>query len=197
MNKRKDKPHYVSNKDLYEAVKTYIKLCNDAEKMNEEIPQVPEYIAECIWKIANKIATKPNFTNYTYKEDMILDGVECCLRYIRNFNPDKSTNPFSYFTQTIYYAFLRRIEKEKRHQYLKYKSMENALLSTQSIGTANPYDTSRFALVRENIYDNILDFIEDYEDKQSAKSLKKKQKRKPSKKPKPSNSLELFLSSRE
>ena len=93
--KAKDKVHYVNNKEFYEAIRAYINHCRMAEDMESDLPRVPEYIGECFFKIAQRIATKPNFTNYTFKEDMILDGVENCLRYIRNFNPDKSKNPFS------------------------------------------------------------------------------------------------------
>ena len=85
-----------------------------------------EYIGECIYKIATRLSTRPNFINYTYRDDMISDGIENCLQYMSNFNPDKSNNPFAYFTQIIYYAFIRRIQKEKKQMQVKSKLIQNA-----------------------------------------------------------------------
>ena len=86
--------------------------------MGEEKPRVSNYIGECFLKIANGLSHKPNFMNYTFKDDMVSDGIENCLQYIHNFNPDKSNNPFAYFTQIIYYAFIRRIQREKNKHTL-------------------------------------------------------------------------------
>jgi DNA-directed RNA polymerase specialized sigma24 family protein len=88
-------------------------------------PRVPNYIGECFLKIATHLAYKSNFINYTYREEMVSDGIENCITYIDNFNPEKSKNPFAYFTQITYYAFLRRIAKEKRQQQTKYRYMRN------------------------------------------------------------------------
>lgn len=188
MTKPKDKVHYVNNKEFYEAIRIYIDQCNVSEEMETELPRVSEYIGECFFKIAQKIGTKPNFANYTFKEDMILDGVENCLRYIRNFDPDKSKNPFSYFTTVITYSFLRRIEKEKKYTYIKLKAMENELHKHDSIGNLNSFDTSNFSIDGETMYDNFFQFIEDYE-----KSRKNKNDKKKKPKTKKNNDLKLFL----
>ena len=111
------KNNYVDNKKFYKEMIEYKELVAESEGQ----PPVPEYIAKCFLEIANGLSYRPNFINYTYKEEMILDGVENCLRYCLNFNGEKSKNPFSYFTQIIYYAFLRRIEKEKKQSYIKNK----------------------------------------------------------------------------
>ena len=86
--------------------------------------EINDYIGQCFLDIANGLSNRPNFINYTFKEDMVFDGVENCIRYCHNFDPDKSKNPFSYFTQIVYYAFLRRIEKEKKQSYIKFKMTE-------------------------------------------------------------------------
>ena len=117
--------NYVNNRDLLEALVAYKALCREAEDAGEGRPRVPDYIGECIFQIATRLATKPNFSGYSYKEDMISDGIENCLLYIMNFNEEKSQNPFAYFTQIIYYAFIRRIQKEKKQQEVKQKMIAN------------------------------------------------------------------------
>ena len=99
---------------------------NKAIKDGKEPPRVSEYIGECIYKIATRLSTKPNFINYSYRDEMICDGIENCLQYINNFNPEKSQNAFAYITQIIYYAFLRRIQKEKKQAAIKHKAIMNS-----------------------------------------------------------------------
>jgi DNA-directed RNA polymerase specialized sigma24 family protein len=97
-----------------------------AKESGSPKPKVPNYIGECFLKIATHLSYKPNFVNYMFREDMICDGIENCLQYIDNFNPEKSTNPFAYFTQIIYYAFLRRIQREKKQLEIKTKILERS-----------------------------------------------------------------------
>ena len=120
------KAHYVDNKQLYAVMVEYKKAVNDSEQSGDMKPQIPNYVGRCLLQIANRLATKPNFANYTFKDDMISDGIENCLQYMYNFNPDKSKNPFAYFTQIIYYAFIRRIQKEKKQIQIKSKLIANA-----------------------------------------------------------------------
>ena len=117
--------HYVNNKDFLEAIIEMKRKVAEAEEQGLPKPIVSNYIGECILKIATHLSYKPNFINYSYRDDMILDGVENCIQYIDNFNPDKSSNPFAYFTQIIYYAFLRRIAKEKKQSYIKGKLIQD------------------------------------------------------------------------
>jgi hypothetical protein len=124
-NKKKN-PHYVNNKDFLEAMVNFREDVLRCEEEGLARPIVPIYIADCIMKIATHLSYKPNFVNYSFRDEMICDGIENCLQYIDNFNPEKSNNPFAYFTQIVYYAFLRRIQKEKKHLYTKYKASENA-----------------------------------------------------------------------
>ena len=112
--------HYVDNKKFLQAMIEWRESWPD----EENIPPVTNYIGECFLKIATQLSYKPNFINYTYREDMISDGIENCLQYVKNFNPEKSKNPFAYFTQIIYYAFLRRIAKEKKQSHVRNKMIE-------------------------------------------------------------------------
>ena len=122
--KQKD-VHYVDNKEFLRAMIEFKEICNNAREKEIDRPPVSNYIGECFLKIATHLSYKPNFINYTYREDMISDGIENCLQYVENFNPEKSKNPFAYFTQIIYYAFLRRIAKEKKQTHVKNKMIEN------------------------------------------------------------------------
>lgn len=119
-----EKDHYIDNKHFYLEMVEWKKLCEEAENLDEKRPPITNYIGECFMNIAEHLSRKVNFMNYPYREEMISDGVENCLMYAHNFDPEKSKNPFSYFTQIIYYAFLRRIEKEKKQAYIKLKMTE-------------------------------------------------------------------------
>jgi len=125
MTKKKKGVHYVNNAEFLEAMKDWKQRCKDAEEAGDPQPPVTNYIGECFLKIANHLSYRPNFINYTYRDEMISDGIENCLQYASNFNPEKSKNPFAYFTQIIYYAFIRRIQKEKKQQHVKHKIIEN------------------------------------------------------------------------
>jgi hypothetical protein len=124
MTKRKRSIHYVNNKEFLAALIEYRKDIEDAEVNGLPKPPIPNYIGECILKIATHLSFKPNFVNYMFKDDMISDGIENCIQYLHNFNPEKSQNPFAYFTQIIHYAFIRRIGKEKRQLEIKNKILE-------------------------------------------------------------------------
>ena len=117
--------HYINNQEFLAALINHKENVLEAANKKEEKPQVPNYIGECFIKIANQLAFKSNFINYSFREDMILDAIENCLIYMDNFDPKKSSNPFAYFTQITYYAFIRRIQKEKRHLQTKYKYIES------------------------------------------------------------------------
>ena len=141
MNKtKKQKPHYVDNKLFLQAMIEWKEKCLIAEKEEKPQPSVTNYIGECFFKIATHLAYRPNFINYTYRDDMISDGIENCLQYVSNFNSEKSSNPFAYFTQIIYYAFIRRIQKEKKQTHIRNKMIESR--SYESYNTMEGDDTS-------------------------------------------------------
>lgn len=129
MTEQKTRPHYVDNKKFGKALVDYAAMVDKAKSEGKPIPVVPNYIAECFLKIAEGLSHKVNFIRYTYREEMVMDAVENCLRAITNYNPNAETrtgtqNAFSYFTQICFFAFLRRIEKEKKQQDIKFKFIE-------------------------------------------------------------------------
>jgi len=126
MGRRTTKENYVNNREFLDALMVYRQQVAAAKEAGLPKPKVPNYIGECFLKIATHLSYKPNFVNYMFREDMICDGIENCLQYIDNFNPEKSTNPFAYFTQIIYYAFLRRIQREKKQLEIKTKILERS-----------------------------------------------------------------------
>ena len=124
--RRTKSEHYVNNKEFLAALIKYREDREIAQIQDKPKPVIPRYIGECFLKIANHLSFKPNFVNYMFKEDMISDGIENCVQYIHNFDPEKSKNPFAYFTQIIHYAFLRRIQREKRQLEIKNKILEKS-----------------------------------------------------------------------
>ena len=126
--------HYVNNADFSQAVVDYVKTVNEAKKQETKLPIVPDYIAQCFLRIAEGLSHKSNFIRYTYREEMVMDGVENCLKAIESYNIETATrtgkpNAFAYFTQITWYAFLRRIAKEKKQQDIKLKYLSKADIS--------------------------------------------------------------------
>ena len=157
--------HYINNADFLKALVDYKEATKEAKKNNTTLPPIPNYIGECFMKIAEGLSHKPNFINYTYRDEMMSDGIENCLQYFDNFDPAKSKNPFAYFTQVIYFAFLRRISKEKKQTYVKYKA-------TEQMGILDEHEMMEFedgTSVQFELYDNIAEFIETYEGAKKAK----------------------------
>ena len=189
-NAAKKKPHYVNNRDFSEAVMDYATAAQKARKENSQIPKVTDYIATCFIKIAEGLSHRPNFVRYTYREEMVMDGVENCLRAINNYNIETATrtgkpNAFSYFTQICYFAFIRRIAKEKKQQDIKFKFIEKmgsedfVQMGMDSEGaeqTMNYVDTLRARINKVQDKDKAI--------KEFAKEEKKKEK---------AQKLELFM----
>tara|TARA_E500000318_G_scaffold35686_1_gene34819 strand:+ start:1102 stop:1647 length:546 start_codon:yes stop_codon:yes gene_type:complete len=140
---KKDPQHYVDNKKLFEEMKKFKMKCKDADAIGEDMPPVPSYVGECFLKIANGLSYRPNFINYTYRDEMISDGIENCLQYVYNFDVEKSKNPFAYFTQIIYYAFIRRIQKEKKQTHIKHKIIEKQEFRTHD---TLPVDSQTYSI---------------------------------------------------
>jgi len=115
---------YVSNQELYDALVEYRKKSTDADNAGRKKPKLPDFIGECILKIASRLSYRPNFANYPYREEMVSDAVLNCVTYIDNFDPSKSTSPFGYLTQICWFSFVRIINKEKREKYTQYKFAE-------------------------------------------------------------------------
>lgn len=121
----KNKPvNYINNKQFYEAMVKYRDSVLEAEREGKPKPRVPNYIGHCIMQIGERLSYKYQFRSYSYREELVYDGIEACIRYIDNFNPDKSTNPFAYFTQVTYNAFINRLNREQEQQYIKARLMK-------------------------------------------------------------------------
>ena len=148
--KRVVSEHYVNNKEFLVALVVFKAKCLAAKEAGEQRPQISNYIGECFLKIATHLSYKPNFVNYMFREDMICDGIENCVQYIENFNPEKSKNPFAYFTQIIYYAFLRRIQKEKRQLEIKNKILDKSGYEV-AFHTDDKSGSSDYNTIKENV----------------------------------------------
>ena len=162
---RKKPVHYVNNKQMFEAMQLYVKARNKAKREKQEPPRIPEYIGECVYLICNKLSMNYNFINYTWRDEMISDGIENCIMAVDNFDPKKTNNPFAYFTMIAWHAFVRRIQKEKKQTYIKHKNMQNSFVIddlASEFGLTNGAD------------EKSDDVIRDFEEKAEANRKKKK-----------------------
>ena len=173
------KRNYVNNPEFLEAIIAYKKLCSDAEDSGDKRPQIPNYIGQCIYQISTRLASKPNFSGYSYKDEMICDGLENAIQALGNFDPNKSHNPFAYFTQIIWYAFLRRIEKEKKQQDIKLKYLSE---SGMEMLVAEEIDNNQASQQTQAFVDELrqrIDYVKDSDRsiKKYSKEVKQKKKR--------------------
>ena len=147
---KKKSEHYVNNKELLEALIVYREKVAIAKEKGLPKPRITNYLGSCFLKIATHLSYKPNFVNYMFRDDMISDGIENCVQYIHNFDPEKSRNPFAYFTQIIHYAFLRRIQKEKRQLEIKNKILTKSGYD-QVFHTDDKTGHSDYNTIKENV----------------------------------------------
>ena len=178
------KQHYVDNEKFLVVMTAYRNAYLDGKENGEEQkPVIPDYAGECFLKIAERLSHRPNFINYAFREEMVSDGIENCVMYASNFNPEKSSNPFAYFNQITYYAFLRRIEKEKKQLYIKYKTMdefsslEDNSDMTQMEGNTGAISSGASPLSADKRA-SIYDFIATFEEKKRAKKRVKTEPKK-------------------
>lgn len=168
--------HYVDNKKFHLEMVSYKDHCAEVKKKNPEelVPIIPDYIGGCFMKIAERLSLRPNFVNYTFRDEMISDGIENCVQSAHNFNPERSSNPFSYFTQIIYFAFIRRIQKEKKQLYIKYKTIHNNSMLSDSV-TLSEHDSEgafNYEVLTEEQKANMYKFVGDFEEAKARKSKK-------------------------
>ena len=157
MPKRKRSEHYVNNKEFLGAIVAYRESVQLADIQGKPRPRITNYLGECFLKIATHLSFKPNFVNYMFKDDMISDGIENCVQYINNFNPEKSQNPFAYFTQIIHYAFLRRIQKEKKQLDIKNRILEKTGYEEVFVDN-NTVDNSNYSdynSIKDSVYSKL------------------------------------------
>jgi DNA-directed RNA polymerase specialized sigma24 family protein len=170
---KKKKNHYVDNERFLAEILEYKKQVKLAKEQGLEKPRVSEYIGSCILLIANRLSTKPRFMNYSFRDELVSDALENCFQYFDNFNPEISSNPFAYFTQIIYYAFHRRINKEEKNRYIIYKKFQESVLDTSD--AALMVDSDDNHLISSTMYDNLNDFIKKFEGREAEKKEKRKQ----------------------
>tara|TARA_Y100000310_G_scaffold282488_1_gene303764 strand:+ start:5314 stop:5865 length:552 start_codon:yes stop_codon:yes gene_type:complete len=180
----KKKQHYIDNKKFYVEMVGYRESVDVAKQEGMQVPPATEYMGKCFLDIANGLSFRPNFINYTYKDEMIADGIENCLQYCSNFDPVKSSNPFSYFTQIVYYAFVRRIEKEKKQTYIRHKLSEK-MFDDNELAILQEHDDALPQSFMENLKVDGFS-IDEYEKKMDVKRSNRKR---------PKRNLEKFMES--
>jgi hypothetical protein len=169
------KKHYVDNKKFYAAICDYKVMVKEAQEAGKPKPQIPRYIAECFLLLAKNIGTKPNFSKYPGLEDMMSDGVENCVHYFDNFDTERYSNPYGYFTQIIHFAFFRRIQKEKHQLRLKYKLLERSVIFDE-IADQGEYDDT-FVLEGHGLdNEKMIDIVKGIENWEAKRRAKKKSK---------------------
>ena len=171
----KKKKHYVDNEKFLAEIKVYKQQCKDAAAAGLEKPRISEYIGKCIYLIAENLSHKPRFMNYSFRDELVSDAIENCFLYFDNFNADKYSNPFAYFTQIIYFAFHRRISKEEKNRYIMYKKFQESVLDTPDASLMVDGDDNH--LVSSTMYDNLNEFIKNFESKEAVKKEKRKEKK--------------------
>jgi hypothetical protein len=167
--------NYIDNAKFYAEICKYKISCLEAKKEGKESPRITPYLGECLYNIAHRLSRLPKFVNYQFKEDMIADGLEKCVTYFDRFDHEKYSNPFAYFTQIVYFAFLARINFEKKQLYIKQKTLENLYFGGM-LAEQNKNDTDKNINVDlDNDYMNNL--VSSYEKKQAEKKEKNKNKK--------------------
>lgn len=169
----KKSTHYVNNKTLLEEMIKYREKVQLSKQNGTQKPQVPNYVGQALLMIAERLSRKGNFVNYSFRDEMISDGIENCILYIDNFDPAKSNNPFAYFTQIIHNAFVRRIQKEKKQQYIKIKNMQNSFIFSELSEHMSGHENENGGLTNSSFFDNEItsEFVRSYEN-----SMEKKKK---------------------
>jgi hypothetical protein len=168
--------NYINNKDLLAEMVKFIDARNAALSAGEDLPQISRYIGQAIMLIADRLARKGNFSGYSFRDDMIGDGIENCIMYLHNFNPAKSNNPFAYITLIIWRAYVRRIEKEQKHSYIRHKLAASSSI-LNGIGDLDKSDLDAIAVAMDGISnDKSNEIIEKFEGKIEKKKEKKAKK---------------------
>lgn len=152
--------HYVNNKTLYEEMIKYKEKTEKYKAEGKQLPQVPRYVGECFLLICNKLSSKPNFAGYSYKDEMVADAIENCVYAAHSFDPNKSSNPFAYFTQIAWNAFIRRIAKEKKQAYIKHKNFVHSNfmedIAREMTTTSQPFHNEYSDDIIRNFEDKIV-----------------------------------------
>jgi hypothetical protein len=170
--KKKVTVNYVDNQKFYAEIVEHKKRSAEAKAAGKEPPRLNNYIGDCIYKMAKNLATKPCFMNYSYKDEMVSDAIENCILYFEDYDPNYGKNPFAYFTQVIYFAFLRRIKKEEKNRYIIYKNFQETIIHNGHTSLLTDSDDNQ--LLPTTMYDNINIFMKNFEEKEAIKKEKRK-----------------------
>lgn len=104
---KSDKKNYVKHFDA--AVREAAK-----QKAIPKEPIMPDTIGADLLKICDGLSKRFNFRGYTYRDEMVRDAVVDCVKAVKKYDGTRFTNPFGYFSQIANYAFLGRLDKEKK-----------------------------------------------------------------------------------
>lgn len=172
---KKQANHYVDNDKFFNEIVKYHQAIRKADAAGKERPRIPNYLGECIWLMAENLAMKPCFRNYSFVEEMKGDAIENCIMYFDRYDPDKGGNPFAYFTTVIRWAFIRRINKEEKARYTIYKNFQEAFVFDETSFQLTNQDEG--VIMNTKQYDNINAFMERFEEKERIKREKNREKR--------------------
>lgn len=165
---------YVDKKQFYAVLKEYLIEARDCEESGDPLPEIPAYVGECIFNIARGLSYRPNFINYGFREDLVMDGAEDGIRRLRNFDAEKYNDPFSYFYRVIYWAMVRRIQKEKKELYVKHKTIQNTVVMGTGAANYSIADGKADMSFLDPDNEYMSDFVENYEHNLREKADKKK-----------------------
>lgn len=175
------KKNYINNADFYVAIINYQDLCAEALSKGKPKPPIPPYIAECFYKVATNFTNNPRFRNkfaMYHQDEMISDALLQCVEYLDRFDRNVGANPFAYFTQFCNNAFVARLDKEKKHLYIKLSGAmmveDTGVTKDTNENDEQSNDESQDLLS----YENYRDFIKDFEKKHNITHGKKKRKKK-------------------
>jgi len=169
---------YIKKEELQEHLRKYVEKLNDCKANNKPLPQIPNDIGYAILQICNRLATRPNFNQYTYKDEMISNAIEDCCKGVDLYNPEKFNNPFGYFTQIAWFAFLRKIDNEKYENYLKAKNYQQSFVFNGLIENLDREDQDMISSNINSINEATAYVISSWEEKQALKKQKINDKKK-------------------
>lgn len=167
--------NYINNEKLYEEMLKYHIACQESKEKGTLSPRISNYIGECIMLVAENLAKRPNFCNYSFIDEMKSDAIENCVKYIYNYNPYAYKNPFGYFTKIAWQAFVRRIQSEERQLYIKIKNMENSFIFDE-LYAEGAYSDGHQVSLTDLDYDKTNQFVLDYEERLTKKREASKMK---------------------
>lgn len=191
MEEKKKKHNYVDNKKFYECIVNYKAKLKEARAAGKIDPQIPDYAGECIMKIAENLARHYRFSGYSFKDEMILEGIETCIKYFDRFDETKYNNPHTYFTTICWQANIQRINIERKNRYILYKSFEREIVHSEN---GERFLQENSDIIPEGMYDNIGEYIEVYEKQEEEKKQKRAEKLREKR---VKDSLELFFEDKE